>query len=152
MPALFLVFCPTQSKSSKFKLTSFWRFSGQILSKGTGKLTRMSNGGSIKFIHEIISFEMSCCEKKTFRFMCLSAKLVCAWFHFFVQLVRSRENEQWSRNAGIFQFPCHRLKTDSFSSPSLKNDKCSGKALKIDDLIKTALHTKSVGEEELGTW
>lgn len=84
--------------------------------------------------------------------LCLSVKLICAWFHFFVQFVRSRENGQWSRNAWIFQFPCHTLKTDSCSSPGLKNDKCSGKALKIDDLIKTALHTKSVGEEERGTW
>lgn len=28
MPALFLMFCPTQSKSSKFKLISLWRFIG----------------------------------------------------------------------------------------------------------------------------
>lgn len=30
MPALFLMFCPTQSRSPKFKLTSFWRFIGQF--------------------------------------------------------------------------------------------------------------------------
>lgn len=33
----------------------------------------------------------------------------------------------------------------------LISDTCSGKALKIVDLIKTALHSKSVGEEEEGT-
>lgn len=64
IPTLFLLFCPTQRKSPKFKLTSFWRFIGQFHSKGMGKLTRMSSDGSIKFIHEIISFEMSCCKKK----------------------------------------------------------------------------------------
>ena len=44
---------------------------------------------------------------------------------------------------GYFSFPIITKKPDSYSSPGLQNDKCSGKALEIDDLIKIASHTKT---------
>lgn len=37
IPTLFLMFCPTQSRSPKFKLTSFWRFIGPFQSKGNSQ-------------------------------------------------------------------------------------------------------------------
>lgn len=42
----------------------------------------------------------------------------------------------------MFQFPHYQLNTDSYSSPGLQNDECSGKAPEIDDLIKIASHRK----------
>lgn len=89
----------------------------------------------------MISFEMSWCGKKN-GFMRVSVKLIHTWFWFSVHFGRSKENGQWSRKPGIFQFLYYRLKTDSYSSPGLRNDRCSGKALEIDDLIKIASHTK----------
>lgn len=64
----------------------------------------MSNGGSIKFIHGMISFEMSCCEKKASD-LCLSVKLICAWFHFLFYLREVGKMGDGKEKQRYFSFP-----------------------------------------------
>lgn len=52
-----------------------------------------------------MSFEMSYCEEKKFRFMCLSIKVIFAWFHFLLNLWEAGKMGNGKEMQEYFSFP-----------------------------------------------